>query len=374
MRWTKGNHAFFVVSHTDRPHPHIHIYYNATSLDCTRKFRDFRHSAFALRRLSDRVCLEHSLSIIEKPKLHSKGKFRNYGQWLGEARKPSQKAQLRKIIANALTQHPADLSGFLSLLEASGVKVSYGRGGILSFQLPGYERPARWRSSTLGDEYGPENVEAILNGKAPAWPASTGGVTLIPKRRVNLIIDIQERMTQGKGPGYEQWAKLYNLKQMAATLQYLQETNLTDYDTLAAKTEAAVDCAHSLAGELQEVEGQLARTTELMGAIVDYAKTRSVFDGYKAARYSKKYLTEHEEELSIHRAARATMTDLLDGAKLPKMDTLKKSRLDLVARKKALRADYREAQKQMRELVAIKGNVDHLLSVTGGRENKEQTR
>ena len=71
MRWTKGRHAFFVVSHADRPHPQVHIYYNSTALDCTRKFRNFFYSSFALRRLSDRVCLEHDLSVIQNPKLHS---------------------------------------------------------------------------------------------------------------------------------------------------------------------------------------------------------------------------------------------------------------------------------------------------------------
>ena len=82
MRWTKGNHAFFVATHTDRQHIHNHIYYNSTTLDCSRKYRDFFRSAAALRRLSDRVCLEHDLSVIADPKLHSKGRFLHYGQWL----------------------------------------------------------------------------------------------------------------------------------------------------------------------------------------------------------------------------------------------------------------------------------------------------
>lgn len=76
MRWTKGRHAFFVVSHVDRPHPHVHIYYNSTTLDCTRKFRDFLGSARAVQRLSDRICLEKGLSYIANPKLKSKGKSR----------------------------------------------------------------------------------------------------------------------------------------------------------------------------------------------------------------------------------------------------------------------------------------------------------
>ena len=64
MRWTKGKYAFFVATHTDRQHIHNHIYYNSTSLDCSHKFRDFIGSARAVRRLSDRVCLENDLSVI----------------------------------------------------------------------------------------------------------------------------------------------------------------------------------------------------------------------------------------------------------------------------------------------------------------------
>lgn len=370
MRWTKGRHAFFVVSHADRLHPHVHIYYNSTSLDCTRKFRNFFYSSFALRRLSDRVCLEHDLSVIQNPKLHSKGKFKHYGEWLGASRRPSQKEQLRAVIDEVLAGKPADLDAFLAALEEAGIQVLHGRGGAISFQLPGYERPARWRASSLGDGYGQPEVEAIIRGEAPARPAGGAG----PRKKVNLVIDIQKRMAQGKGPGYEHWAKLYNLKQMAAALQFLQENGLTDYDRLAEKTEAAVDAAHALAGELRAVEEELSRTSALMGAVVDYAKTRPVFDGYKAARYSKKYLAEHGEELAAYRAARSAMNEILDGAKLPKMEKLKQTRRELAERKKALTAQYRSAKKEMRELVAVKGNIDHLLHVTDGREDKEQAR
>ena len=117
-----------------------------------------------------------------------------------------------------------------------------------------------------------------------------------------------------------------------------------------------------------------ATASELMAATVEYAKTRPVFDGYKAARYSKNYLAEHEAELASYRAAKAAMNDILAGAKLPKMDALKKSRRELAEKKKALYAEYRKAQQDMREAVAIKANIDHLLGVTGGRENKAQER
>ena len=345
----------------------------AETLLYSRKYRNFLGSSFALRRLSDRVCLEHDLSVIQNPKLHSQGQYLHYGQWLGGARRPSQKELLRAIIDEVLTQPPADLPAFLSALEAAGVQVLHGRGGAISFQLPGFERPARWRSSTLGDGYGPEAVQAVIDGTAPVRTLTTGSARPAP-RRLNLIIDIQQRMAQGKGPGYERWAKVYNIKQMAAALQFLQENGLTDYDELAAKTDAAVDRAHALAGELLAVGQELGRTSELMGAVVQYAKTRPVFDSYKAARYSKKYLAQHEAELADYRAAKAAMNELLDGEKLPKMDALKKKRRELAEQKKALTAQYRTAQKEMREIVTVKGNIDHLLNFTGGRADKEQTR
>ena len=371
MRWTKGKYQFFVCTHTDKAHIHNHIYFNATAFDRSRKFHNFIGSSFALRRLSDRVCIEHELSVIQNPCQHSKGRFLHYGQWIGE-RPPSAKQRVRLAIVEALGKKPADFAAFLRLMDESGFAVKRGRGGVISFLAPGQEKPTRLRSSTLGPGFDPEDIRAVIAGERPIPELPQEGPA--PARRVNLMIDIQERLAQGKGPAYARWAKIYNLKQMAAALQYLREHGLTDYEALAASTEAAVDRFHSLAGELRDTEEALSRTSQLMGAVVQYAKTRPVFDGYKAARYSKKYLAQHEAELADYRAAKAAINELLDGAKLPKMDTLKKKRRELADKKKSLYAEYRNAQADMREAVAVKANVDHLLGYPDGREDKAQER
>ena len=349
-----------------------HIYYNSTAYDRSRKFRNFIGSSFALRRLSDRVCLEHDLSVIANPKLHSKGRYLHYGQWLGENQKLSQKEQIRLAIDAALTERPKDFADFLRRMETAGIQVKRGRGGAISFLVPGQQRAARFRAATLGDGYGPEDVQAVIDGKAPT--RKTPARRAPAPRRVNLLIDIQERMRQGKGPAYERWAKVYNLKQMAAALQYLKEHRLFEYDDLAAKTDAATERFHTLAGDIQQTEAELSRVSDLMAAVVQYAKTRPAFDGYKAAKYSRKYLAEHEAELADYRAAKATMAELLGGEKLPKMDVLKEKRRQLAARKKALYLEYRKAQQDMRELVAVKGSVDHLRGLTDNQRNKEQAR
>ena len=257
-------------------------------------------------------------------------------------------------------------------MEESGFSVKQGRGGVISFLAPGQEKPTRLRASTLGAGFDPEDIKAVIAGERPL--PELPEEPKVPPRRVNLIIDIQERMAQGKGPAYERWAKIYNLKQMAAALQYLQEHHLTDYAALTARTEAAVDHFHKLSDKLRTTEEAFSKTSELMAATVDYAKTRPVFDGYKAARYSKKYLAQHEAELATYRAAKDTMNTILNGAKLPKIEALKKSRRELAGQKKELYAEYREAQRQMREAVAIKANIDHLLGITDERENKAQER
>ena len=339
MRWTKGKYQFFVCTHTDKAHIHNHIYFNATAFDRSRKFHNFIGSSFALRRLSDRVCIEHELSVIQNPRQHSKGCFLHYGQWIGE-KPPSAKQRVRLAVLAALEKKPTDFADFLRLMEEFGFAVKQGRGGVISFLAPGQEKPTRLRASTLGAGFDPEDIKAVIAGERPL-PELPEEPT-VPPRRVNLIIDIQERMAQDKGPAYERWAKVYNLKQMAAALRTTEEP--------------------------------LSKTSELMAATVDYAKTRPVFDGYKAARYSKKYLTQHEAKLATYRAAKDTMNTILNGAKLPKIEALKKSRRELAGQKEELYAEYRDAQRQMREAVAIKANIDHLLGITDERENKAQER
>ena len=330
MRWTKGKHAFFVVSHIDRPHPHCHIYYNSTTLDCTRKFRDFLGSGRALRRLSDRVCIEHGLSVIANPKLHSQGKYKHYGAWLGSRKPPSFQQRLKAQIDLCLAEQPVSFAAFLRAMETAGVEVRQSRGAV-SFRAPafGQERFTRLRASTLGEGYTEASIRAAIEGRS----ASAGGRSA-DSRRVNLVIDIQARIQAGKGPAYQRWATVYNLKQMAAAVQYLHEHGLMEYATLKKRTAEATEHFHTLSEKVQSIEAELRRNKELRAAVSDYAKTHPVFEEYKAKRYSNQFLSEHEAEITLYRAAQTTFRRILAGAKLPKMDALKAEAARLAADKR----------------------------------------
>ena len=189
----------------------------------------------------------------------------------------------------------------------------------------------------------------------------------------NSTIDIQSRL-QGKGPGYERWAKVFNLKQMAAALAYLQDNGLTDYEQLEQKATAATERFHKLSDQIKSTEAALHTNMELKAATVQYAKTRPVFEKYKASKYSKKFLAEHEADIELYRAACADFKAILGGAKLPKMDTLKEEGRKLSEQKKKLYAEYRKTKADMQEVTTIKANIDYLLGYSEPGRKKEQER
>ena len=134
MRFTKENHAFIVSTHEDKKHIHSHIYFNSTALDCTKKFKNFWGSSRAVRRLSDQICIENGLSIVENPKENKT----HYGKWLGDKKKPLNRDILRQDIDNILAQKPKDFDDFLSLMKALGYEIKQGKN--LTFKNPNFER------------------------------------------------------------------------------------------------------------------------------------------------------------------------------------------------------------------------------------------
>ena len=221
-RFTKGNHAFVVCTHIDKSHVHNHIIWSAVNADCDRKFRNFWGSTKAVRRLSDTICIENGLSIVENPKLHGK----SYNKWLGDQAKPSHREQLRVMIDRALEQKPADFDALLKLLTEMGCEVSR-RGKAIRLKAPGWKNVARM-DDKLGAGYSEAEIRAVLAGEKQHTPRKKSLVQPEPPK-VNLLVDIQAKLQAGKGAGYARWAKVFNLKQMAQTMNYLSENNLLEY-------------------------------------------------------------------------------------------------------------------------------------------------
>jgi hypothetical protein len=272
---------------------------------------------------------------------------------------------LRAAIDAALEKKPDNLDALLKLLQEDGCEVTR-RGKAISLRAPGWKSPARLDS--LKEGYTEDDLIAIISGKKEHAPRKKAVVA--PAQKTNLLIDIQAKLDAGKGAGYERWAKVYNLKQMAQTMNYLREHGLLDYAELKEKTDAATARFNALSAQIKAAETRMAEVTVLKTQIINYAKTREVFDGYKASKYSKKYLAEHEADILLHRAAKKTFNDM-GIQKLPTVKSLQEEYAKLLAEKKAAYADYRRSRDEMRELLTHRANVDKILG-TEEREAEKQ--
>ena len=358
-RFTHGQHAYVVATHEDRRHVHSHIIISAVNLDCDRKFRNFWGSSKAIRRLSDTLCIQNGLSIIEQPKGHSK----SYNKWLGNEAKTSQRDGLREAIDAALARQPKDFEELLTMLQRGGWEAK--RGKRISLKGKGQERFKRLDS--LGEDYSEAALRAIIAGEKEHHPREKK--TVQPMRQVNLLVDIQAKLQAGKGAGYERWAKVFNLKQMAQTLNYLSENNLMNIEDLTAKTDAAIARVHELQVTIRETEKRMAELHALKGHIINYVKTREVYAAYRMAGYSKRFIAEHEQEIKLHQAAKEAFSTL-GTQKIPKVKEVQAEYDELKEKKKQAYAEYHQAQHEMRQLLTVRANVERILGI----EEKEKER
>ena len=362
-RFTKGNHAFIVATHTDKAHTHNHIIISAVNLDCDRKLRDFQGSKKALGRLSDLICLENGYSVIEHPKYHGK----RYNKWLGEHYKRSQRDELREAIDVALIQKPDSLDAFLKLLEEMGWEIK--RGKHISLRKPGQQRFKRMDS--LGDDYSEDALAAICKGNRSHAPKRNYRGLPRQNERLAMLADIQSRMHQGRGPGYERWSKVFYLKQMAKTMMYLSENDL-DYDSLVKRSEEAVKQTNSLVRQINDNDKRMKEISEMKRHIINYINTRDVYVSYRKAGYSKKFAAAHEDEIRLHKAAKEYFDKTFDDKKLPSVKSLSAEYDELIQKNKRLYGAYHKARDQMRESLTAKANLDLMLHLD--EQNKEKDR
>ena len=360
MRFTKGKHAFLVATHIDRQHIHNHVLFNSTSLDGTRKFRGFFLSGLAVQRLSDQICLEHQLSVIEiKP-------YRERQKRIPYPPKESNRERLCGVIDTILAENPTDFEAFLSTLERQGYEIK--RGKYTSVKGPRQKRFIRFK--TLGEGYSEVEIKAVLTGKAKHQPHQKQP----PKEQpFQLLVDIQAKMAEGKGEGYKKWAAKHNLKEMSKTLLFLQEQKIGNEDELKERTEAAVSRYHALGDSIKAAEKRMAEIASLREHIIHFAKTCDVYAEYRKSGYSKKFLETHREAIELHRAAKAAFDDA-GLKKLPKVKELNAEYAELLAKKKAIYPAYRKAREEMQPLLRAQKNVELFFAEEKNRQKTAPSR
>ena len=311
----------------------------------------------------------------------------------GQPTKPTKfetdKAKLRRTIRQALSQ-ATSFDEFSSLLLREGVTVKESR-GRLSYLTPDRTKPITARK--LGDDFDRAAVFAVLEqnaARAAEAPARSPDPPRTIKDRLQVaraeiaapkqdgvqrLVDIEQKMAEGKGRGYERWATMHNLKQMAATLNVYQEYGFTSPEQLEAAVDTAYQEMRQTSGELKALETKLQGKKELQQQVLAYAKTKPIREGLKAQKSEKAraaYRQAHESDFIIADAA-ARYFKAHGITKLPARKALQAEIEQLISEKDGLYNTYHEQKQRFKELQTVKRNIDQILRRDEPHRRKEQS-
>lgn len=359
MRWTKGKHAFIVATHIDKAHIHNHVIYNSTTLDCTHKFKDFFLSGLAVQKLSDRICVEHGLSIIT-PKPYRERKKRTV-----YPKKQSQRDGLCAAIDEVLRQKPETFDKLIQQLSEIGYEFKDGK----QKAFRGKEQKRFIRLRSLGEGYSEEELRAVISGKT-LHKAKNTSRQIHTQRQFQMLIDIEAKLAEGKSGGYERWAKKFNRKEAAKTVCLLKERGIGNYNELAALTERLTNRFGELSDSIKLAEKRMAEIQVMRTHIINYSKTRDTYIAYRKAGYSKKFFEEHREEIQLHQAAKEAFNQF-GVTKIPKVKELNEEFHQLLTEKKKAYSEYRQVKKDMQEYLIAKQTVENILGIERQKDEKK---
>ena len=347
MRFTKGNHAFIVCTHTDRPHIHNHILFSAVNLKQQKKFRNYFYSGIALQRLSDIICLENGLSVIQprKPSERDKHVFPKY---------ENKRDAIKLAIDIAMSKQPKDFDEFLWLLQRQDYEIK--RGKHTAVRGKDGERFIRFRS--LGDGYRESDIREKI-----AAMKKTKRSKVQPKTddSFDMLLSIQDIIAKGKGPGYERWAKKYNIKNLAKALIFFQENDVRSYEELAKRTADSSQAFSDLSDRIKVTEKRLDEISALREQIINYAKTKDIYVEYRKSGYSRKFFEAHKEDIMKHKAAKDTF-EKMKGQKIPSVKELNEEFQQLLAQKRKDYSQYHDAKEKMQLYKVAKYDIDRILN------------
>ena len=310
----------------------------------------------------------------------------------GQPTKPTKfetdKAKLRRTIRQALSQ-AGSFDEFASLLLREGVTVKESR-GRLSYLTPDRTKPITARK--LGDDFDKATVLALLTQNARRAAEKTTAIPEYPhtqKERLReekaaktapadntlqRMVDREAKRAEGKGVGYDRWASLHNLKQMAATHNFLMENELLDLDKLDAAVESSRKALSEARESLRGIEQSISDKKSLRKVVNDYRRTRPTIDAHKklSGRKAENYRQSHEAEFIIYEAALRQLKVLAPGKKLPATSKLNTEIEALISEKNAAYNTYRTAKAEYEQLATAKRNAEQILHGTPSRQKKHE--
>lgn len=287
----KGAYSYVLTTHIDKGHVHNHLIFNAVDNEQYKHYNDCKKTYYHIRYLSDGLCRDHNLSVIEE---QSGKRGMAWWEWCVTQDGNSQKVQLKQDI-NKCIKITDSFEEFLEFMKAKGYQIKIGK--YVSFGLPGTNRFIRGKENTLGKQYTKEQIEKRIDNK-PKLIAST-----LRTRLQHTLEMPPEFFKDSKNIGMKNWATKENLRRMAETYNRMIESDINGITDLDKEMEKLVEQRKELKSSLRQNEEYFKTSQEISKYLKQYKETRGIYKEYKTSYFRDRFFQKHEREIIIHQAS-----------------------------------------------------------------------
>lgn len=346
-RITKDQYQFLVTVHTDKDHCHCHIIFNNTNMYNGKSFQYLENRRGLmwknLRNLSDEICQEHGLSVIENPEMN---KGQSWYEWSVDKKNLSWKSKLKYAIDECVSQS-IDFEDFLKKCAEREIEAVYSpdKKINLKFRMKGQERFTRAR--TLGWYYELPQLKSRIKYYQDY------------KIKKTAIINTANRQ------GSTRFADIHNMQVASEVINKLTELGISSHEELVAASLAEHAHRSALVGELNNLQRQINELSDAIKELKQYKKLKPVHDQYKAiagVNAKKKFAKEHASDLQQFERTKALLTDIFGGTSIPGVDKLTRQRDELIALRNTKNEEFKKSKLKTRELDYCRAALDDYLS------------
>lgn len=368
-RLLQGKYSYVLTTHIDKGHVHNHLIFCAADNPEHNHYHDCKKSYYHIRNLSDELCREHNLSVIEPNERRGK----KYNEWQAEKDGNGWKNQIRKDI-NICIRAAASYEEFLLLLKARGYEIKGEATGTdapkyISFRPIGKDRFVRGTAKSLGKNYTKESIQERIEQKGERTTSFS------PRdRKLRSMIDTLSDPKFTENTGLQRWATKENLKIAAKTFNLMIAKNIYSFGELDAQIDAIKHQSVSANDGIKSLEGKLRELAEIIKYAEQYQEHKPYNDRYEAIKDKDRFLRKYESHIILFGGAERMLQRKSINPKTVNVTKLKAEYKRLCIQKDELNSSYMSCQKELKELDIIRKNMEQFLHVANEQlPEKEKT-
>ena len=350
-KYLKGNYQYVIATHVDKSHIHNHIIFNNVSLNEHKTFEYLENrggkSAENLRRISDEICEEHGLSVIQNPE---RGTSKCYYEWQQDKLGNSWKSKLKSAIDSAVKKSE-NFEQFLENMTAQGYE--YKQGKYLSFRAQGQEKFTRCKRNTLGWYYEQPQIEKRIE----RYNSLKNGT--ISTHRSKIIDTSSEKIQSSKG--LERWAIIRNMQEASKMINLLTEKGVSSVEELEDKLMHIHGNRLQLAEKLNDLQDKINSTSDLVKLLETYREYKPLYAEYKAAIFKEKFRSSHGAEIAKYESALRKLKELYPDNKIPQLESERKKLYDMIDERNEKNKEYKSMRNEIDELETARKSIEDYL-------------